>query len=46
MLMSKYATMADIMTAQISDLEDIPGMGPRRVLNLVKAFQQVKEETV
>lgn len=37
--------MSDIMTAKISDLEDIPGMGARRVLNLVKAFQHVKEET-
>lgn len=45
LLMRKYATMADIMTAQLSDLEEIPGMGTHRVLNLFKAFQQVKEET-
>ena len=44
-LMRKYATMSDIMTAQLSDLEEIPGMGTHRVLNLFKAFQQVKEET-
>ena len=43
LLMSKYATMADIMTAQLSELEELPGMGTHRVLDLFKAFQQVKE---
>lgn len=43
MLINKYATMADIMTAQLSELEELPGMGTHRILNLFKAFQQVKE---
>ena len=43
LLMNKYATMADIMTAQLSELEELPGIGTHRVLDLFKAFQQVKE---
>ena len=43
LLMNKYATMADIMTSQLSELEELPGIGTHRVLDLFKAFQQVKE---
>ena len=42
-LTTKYKTMSDIMTANLSDLSELSGMGNKRVLNLYRAFQQEEE---
>lgn len=41
--MKKYRTMSDIMTANLDDLSEIPGLGNKRVLSIYQTFQQHKE---
>lgn len=41
--MKNFKTMADIMTANLDDISDIPGLGNKRVLSIYQTFQQQKE---
>ena len=43
-LMKKNRTMSDIMTVNLNDLSELPGMGDKRVLNVYRAFQKQKHE--